>query len=155
MRLPFWTQDPSFFSILKDSLGVGYKPSGEEEKKDAKDPRNEDSEILSIEKPRVDQEEKDSVNNTNRVNSVSLTVNTANNEVNVVSRKSSIKLSDDPNMTDLKDISIFKDSNKDVFGVEADLNNMESTFQVSLVPITRIHKDHPLKQVIGDLQSAS
>nr|GEY39937.1 retrovirus-related Pol polyprotein from transposon TNT 1-94 [Tanacetum cinerariifolium] len=52
------------------------------------------------------------------------------------------------------DISIFKDSNKDVFGAEADLNNLESTFQVSHIPITRIHKDHPLEQVIRDLHSA-
>nr|GEW44349.1 copia protein [Tanacetum cinerariifolium] len=37
--------------------------------------------------------------------------------------------------------------------VEADLNNLESTFQVSLIPTTRIHKDHPLKQVTRDLHS--
>nr|GFB06080.1 copia protein [Tanacetum cinerariifolium] len=108
----------------------GYKPSGEKEKKDAKDPGNEDSEIPSTKEPKVDQEEKDNVNSTNRVNAVSLTVNTANNEVNVVGRKSSIELPDDPNMSDLEDINIFKDSNEDVFGAEANLNNMESTFQV-------------------------
>nr|GEY20634.1 ribonuclease H-like domain-containing protein [Tanacetum cinerariifolium] len=79
--------------------------------------------------PRVNQEEKDSVNSTNRVNALSLTVNAANNKVNVVGRKSSIELPDDPNMPDLEDISIFEDSNEDVFGAEADLNNMESTFQ--------------------------
>nr|GEZ83114.1 hypothetical protein [Tanacetum cinerariifolium] len=49
------------------SSGTGYKPSGKEEKKDVEDPENEDSEILSTKEPRVDQEEKDSVNNTNRV----------------------------------------------------------------------------------------
>nr|GEV65447.1 hypothetical protein [Tanacetum cinerariifolium] len=126
----------------------------EEEKKDDEDPGNEDSKILSTEEPRVDQEEKDNVNNTNRVNDVSLTVNTANNKVNAVGRKSSIKLPDDPSMPDLEDISIFEDSNEDVFGAEADLNNMESTFQVSHIPSTRIHKDYPLEQIIGDLQSA-
>nr|GEW23043.1 retrovirus-related Pol polyprotein from transposon TNT 1-94 [Tanacetum cinerariifolium] len=56
-------------------------------------------------------------------------------------------------MPDLEDISIFKDSNEDVFGAEADLNNMESTFQVIPIPITRIHKDHPIEQVIRDLHS--
>nr|GEU44245.1 putative reverse transcriptase, RNA-dependent DNA polymerase [Tanacetum cinerariifolium] len=50
-----------------DSSGTGYKPLGEEEKKDVEDPENEDSEILSTKEPRIDQEEKDSVNNTNRV----------------------------------------------------------------------------------------
>ncbi|GKB83397.1 ribonuclease H-like domain-containing protein, partial [Tanacetum coccineum] len=36
--LPLWTQDPSFSSSLKDSSDAGFKPIGEEEKKDAKDP---------------------------------------------------------------------------------------------------------------------
>nr|GFA25274.1 hypothetical protein [Tanacetum cinerariifolium] len=112
---------------IMDSLGAGYKPSSEEGKKEAKDPGNEYSKIPSIEEPRVNQEEKDSVNSTNRVNVVSSTVNTANNEVNVLGRKS-IELLDDLNMPDLEDISIFEHLNKDVFDVEADLNNMENTF---------------------------
>nr|GEY70730.1 hypothetical protein [Tanacetum cinerariifolium] len=43
--LPLWTQDLLFSSSLKDSSGVGFKPSREEEKKDVEDLRNEDSEI--------------------------------------------------------------------------------------------------------------
>ncbi|GJS48126.1 hypothetical protein Tco_0598247 [Tanacetum coccineum] len=39
-------------------------------------------------------------------------------------------------------------------GAEADINNLDTTIQVSPIPTTRIHKDHPLDQVIGDLQSA-
>nr|GEU52399.1 hypothetical protein [Tanacetum cinerariifolium] len=150
--LPLWTQDLLFSSSLKDSPGACYKPSGEEQNKDADDPGNEDSEVPSTEEPRFNQE-KDNVNSTNRVNNVSLTVNVASNKVNVVGKKSSIKVPDDQNMPELKDSSIFEDSNEDVFGAEADLNYMESTFQVSLIPITRIHKDHPLQQVIGDLHS--
>ncbi|GKG00491.1 putative ribonuclease H-like domain-containing protein, partial [Tanacetum coccineum] len=38
-------------------------------------------------------------------------------------------------------------------GVEADLNNLETTIHVSPIPTTRIHKDHPLEQIIGDLHS--
>ncbi|GKG36377.1 hypothetical protein Tco_0444055, partial [Tanacetum coccineum] len=37
-------------------------------------------------------------------------------------------------------------------GVEADINNLDTTTQVSPIPNTRIHKDHPLDQVIRDLQ---
>ncbi|GJR04970.1 retrovirus-related pol polyprotein from transposon TNT 1-94 [Tanacetum coccineum] len=40
-------------------------------------------------------------------------------------------------------------------GVVADINNLDTTIQVSPIPTTRIHKDHPLDQVIGDLQSAT
>nr|GEW41440.1 hypothetical protein [Tanacetum cinerariifolium] len=94
-------------------------------------PRNEESEAPIIEEPRVNQE-KDNVNSTNRVSVVSSTVNAASNEVNAVCRKSSIKFLDDPNMTNLEDISISEDSNKDVLGTEADLNNMETTFQMDV-----------------------
>ncbi|GJY93400.1 putative ribonuclease H-like domain-containing protein [Tanacetum coccineum] len=38
---------------------------------------------------------------------------------------------------------------------ETDINNLDTTIQVSPIPTTRIHKDHPLDQVIGDLQSAT
>ncbi|GJT28078.1 putative ribonuclease H-like domain-containing protein [Tanacetum coccineum] len=42
--LPLWTQDLPFSSSPKDSSHAGFKPSGEEEKKDAEDP-GKDSEI--------------------------------------------------------------------------------------------------------------
>ncbi|GJW76929.1 uncharacterized mitochondrial protein-like protein [Tanacetum coccineum] len=35
------------------------------------------------------------------------------------------------------------------------MNNLDTTIQVSHNPTIRIHKDHPLDQVIGDLQSAT
>ncbi|GJW56783.1 retrovirus-related pol polyprotein from transposon TNT 1-94 [Tanacetum coccineum] len=50
--LPLSIQDLSFSSSLKDSLDAGFKTSGEEEKKDAEDPGNEDSEVPSTEEPR-------------------------------------------------------------------------------------------------------
>ncbi|GJZ93161.1 retrovirus-related pol polyprotein from transposon TNT 1-94 [Tanacetum coccineum] len=42
-----------------------------------------------------------------------------------------------------------------VNAVEADMNNLDTTIQVSPIPTTRIHKDYPLDQVIGYLQSAT
>ncbi|GKD87912.1 retrovirus-related pol polyprotein from transposon TNT 1-94, partial [Tanacetum coccineum] len=56
-------------------------------------------------------------NNTNNVNVVSLTVNTAGIEVNVVSNNTSIKLPNDPNMPELEDI-MYSDDYEDV-GAEA------------------------------------
>ncbi|GJT15088.1 ribonuclease H-like domain-containing protein [Tanacetum coccineum] len=38
---------------------------------------------------------------------------------------------------------------------EADLNNLETTMNVSPIPTTRIHKDHPKDQIIGDINSAT
>ncbi|GJZ49913.1 putative ribonuclease H-like domain-containing protein [Tanacetum coccineum] len=77
------------------------------------------------------------------------------NEVNTVGGKTSIKLPFDLNMPALEDYSIFDLSSDDEDdGVEADMNNLDTTIQVSPIPTTRIHKDHPLEQVIGDLIEA-
>nr|GEU74489.1 hypothetical protein [Tanacetum cinerariifolium] len=53
----------------------------------------------------------------------------------------------------LEDI-IYSDD-EDVVGVEADFNNLESSIPVNPIPITRIHKDHPISQIIGDLSSTT
>nr|GEX14756.1 putative ribonuclease H-like domain-containing protein [Tanacetum cinerariifolium] len=39
-------------------------------------------------------------------------------------------------------------------GAEADFNNLETSITVSPIPPTRVHKDHPVTQIIGDLSSA-
>ncbi|GKD86607.1 hypothetical protein Tco_1357761, partial [Tanacetum coccineum] len=85
------------------------------------------------------------------------TVNAAGtNEVNAVGGKTSIELPYDLNMPALEDDSIFgfsRDVKDD--GAMADMNNLDTTIQVSPNPTTKNHKDHPLDQVIGDLQSAT
>nr|GEZ14340.1 ribonuclease H-like domain-containing protein [Tanacetum cinerariifolium] len=94
-------------------------------------------------------EKEDNVYNTNNVNTVSSTVNAAgtnkDNEILI-----------DLNMHALEDVRIFifliKDENDNA---EADMNNLDTTIQVSPTPTIRIHKDHPLDQVIGDLYSTT
>nr|GFB60714.1 hypothetical protein [Tanacetum cinerariifolium] len=54
-------------------------------------------------------------------------------------------------MPNLEDLS----HNADDVGAEADTNNMESIISVSSIPTTRIHKDHPTSQIIGDLSSTT
>ncbi|GJS78805.1 putative ribonuclease H-like domain-containing protein [Tanacetum coccineum] len=51
---------------------------------------------------------------------------------------------------------IFDDAydDREEVGAEADLNNLETTINVSSIPTTRIHKDHPIEQIIRDLHSA-
>ncbi|GKD23579.1 putative ribonuclease H-like domain-containing protein, partial [Tanacetum coccineum] len=84
-------------------------------------------------------------NNTNNVNAAST------NKVNVVGAKTSIELPNDPNMPDLEEI-VHSDDDEDV-GAEADMNNLDAFMPVSPIPTTRIHKDHPVEQVIRDLNS--
>ncbi|GJU43461.1 putative ribonuclease H-like domain-containing protein [Tanacetum coccineum] len=72
--------------------------------------------------------------------------------VNVVGAKISIKLPDDPNMPELEDI-VCSDDDEDL-GIEADMNNLDAFMPDSPILTTRIHKDHPVEQIIGDLNSA-
>ncbi|GKE98792.1 putative ribonuclease H-like domain-containing protein [Tanacetum coccineum] len=55
-------------------------------------------------------------------------------------------------MPELEDI-VYSDDYEDV-GAEADMNNLNTFMPVSPIPTTRIHKDHPVEQIIGDLNSA-
>ncbi|GJY45608.1 putative ribonuclease H-like domain-containing protein, partial [Tanacetum coccineum] len=157
--LPMWPADLLFFQDSKSSPDAGFNPSGEEEKKDAEDPGNEDSEVPSTEEPKVYQDKDDNVSSTNNVNTtsntintVSLTVNAAGIEVNAIDPKSSIELPNYPNMPELEDI-VYSDDDEDV-GVEADMNNLDAFMPISPIPTTRIHKDHPVKQIMRDLHSA-
>ncbi|GJS34421.1 putative ribonuclease H-like domain-containing protein [Tanacetum coccineum] len=140
--LPLWTADPPFSQDPKSSHDDGSKPSSDDGKKVDEDPRK-DSEYK-------DQEKDGNVNSINNVNVAST------NGVNVVGAKTSIELPFDPNMPALEDISIFDLSRGDEDDdAETDMNNLDITIQVSPNPTTRIHKDHPLYQVIRDLQSAT
>ncbi|GJQ93013.1 uncharacterized mitochondrial protein-like protein [Tanacetum coccineum] len=149
--LPLCTQDPPFSSSLKVSPDAGFKPSGEEEKKDAQDPENKDSEVLNAEEPRVYQEQDENVNSTNNINTVSSTVNIASIRDNVVNENIVYGCADEPNMPNLEEI-IYSDDDEDV-GAEADMTNLDTHILVSPIPTTRVHKDHLVEQIIGDLHS--
>nr|GEU43204.1 hypothetical protein [Tanacetum cinerariifolium] len=129
------------FADPKSSHDDGFIPSSDDGKKVDEDP-SKGSECN-------DQEKENNVNITNNVNTVSTTVNAPGaNKDN--------ELLFDPNMPALEDVGIFNFSNKDEYDdIVADMNNKDTTIQVSPTPTTRIHKDHPLDQVIGDLHSAT
>ncbi|GJU77531.1 putative ribonuclease H-like domain-containing protein [Tanacetum coccineum] len=136
------TTDPPCSQDLKSSHDDGSKDSSDDGKKVDEDPRK-DSESNN-------QDKEDNVNSTNNVNVAST------NEVNAIGGKTSIELPDDSNMPALEDYIIFnftRDDEDD--GVEAYMNNLDTTIQVSPILTIRIHKDHPLDQVIRDLQSAT
>nr|GEY96106.1 retrovirus-related Pol polyprotein from transposon TNT 1-94 [Tanacetum cinerariifolium] len=50
---------------------------------------------------------------------------------------------------ELEDITCSDD--EDDVGAEADFNNLETSITVSPIPTTRVHKDHHVTQIIGDL----
>nr|GEV92254.1 hypothetical protein [Tanacetum cinerariifolium] len=63
------------------------------------------------------------------------------------------QLPDDPDMPKLEDIT-YSDVEDDV-GAEADFNNLETSITVSPIPTSRVHKDHHVTKIIGDLSSTT
>nr|GEZ23277.1 hypothetical protein [Tanacetum cinerariifolium] len=111
----------------KSSQNDGFQPSSADGKKVDKDPRQE-SECKDQEK--------------NRVNTFGANTNN--------------KLPFYPEIPAWEDISTFNfSSDHEDDDEEADMNNMDTPIQVSPTPTTRIHKDHPLDQVIEDLHSTT
>ncbi|GJX82820.1 putative ribonuclease H-like domain-containing protein [Tanacetum coccineum] len=90
-------------------------------------------------------------NNTNRNSTVSPCVSTVGQNFT-----NADDLPIDPLIPDLEDTGIFSGAydDKDV-GAEANINNLETTMNVSPIPTTRIHKDHLKDQIIGDINSAT
>nr|GEV05617.1 putative ribonuclease H-like domain-containing protein [Tanacetum cinerariifolium] len=131
--LPLWTADPLISQESKSSQDDGFQPLSDDRKKVDEDPRQE-SECK-------DQKKKDNVNNTNNVNAA------GTNGVNVVGTNTNNELLFDLEMPDLEDIITFNFSSDHEDDDEmADMNNLDTTIQVSSTPTTRIHKDHPIDQ---------
>nr|GEV18776.1 hypothetical protein [Tanacetum cinerariifolium] len=125
------TQSNSF-ADPNSSHDDGSKPSSNDGKKVDEDSRKENESN--------DQEKEDNVNSLN---------------VNVAGTNEDNELPFDPNMPALEYVSIFNfSSNDEDNGAMADMKNLGTTIQVSPTPTTRIHKDHPLDQVIGDLKTS-
>nr|GEV91831.1 hypothetical protein [Tanacetum cinerariifolium] len=56
------------------------------------------------------------------------------------------QLLDDHDMPELEDITYSDD-----VGTEADFNNLETSISVNPIPTSRVHKDHPMTQIISNL----
>nr|GEV14921.1 hypothetical protein [Tanacetum cinerariifolium] len=63
------------------------------------------------------------------------------------------QLPGDPDMPEFEDIT-YSDNEDDV-GAEADFKNLETFITGSPIPTTRVYKDHPVTQIIGDLSLAT
>nr|GEW27006.1 hypothetical protein [Tanacetum cinerariifolium] len=81
------------------------------------------------------------------------------NEVNAAGTIVPTVGQDSPNSTntfsaaELEDIT-YSDNEDDV-GAEAGFNNLETSITVSPIPTSRVHKDHLVTQIIGDLSSTT
>nr|GEU56591.1 hypothetical protein [Tanacetum cinerariifolium] len=96
-----------------------------------------------------------STNSTNSFNTASPSVNAVSPNFGIARKSSFVdpfKYLDDPDMPELEDI-VYSDDEEDV-GAEADLSNLETNIHVSPISTIRVHKDHPVTQIISDLTLA-
>ncbi|GJV85070.1 putative ribonuclease H-like domain-containing protein, partial [Tanacetum coccineum] len=111
------------------------------------------SKVPNTEEPKVNQKkDAENFNSTNNINTVSSTVHTDSIMDNAVDKNIVYGCEDDPNMPNLEEI-IYSEDDEGV-GAEADMNNLDTFMPVSPIPTTKIHKDHLIEQIIGDLHSA-
>nr|GEV70372.1 putative ribonuclease H-like domain-containing protein [Tanacetum cinerariifolium] len=154
--LPLWTPDPLLSQGPKNTEDdAGKKVTEVPEKESGVSSKEDDNQDLRDEFKRLIQQEKNGendVNSTNNINNVSSTVNTASIKDNVVDENIVYGCADDPNMPNLEEI-VYLDDDEDV-GAEADMTNLDTHIPVSPIPTTRIHKNHPVKQIIIDMHSA-
>ncbi|GJU97885.1 putative ribonuclease H-like domain-containing protein [Tanacetum coccineum] len=123
--MPLWKDGSLFDSSLKNASNDEPQPSSDAEKKD--------DEGVCKESGIADQEK--SKNSTQGVNTAGPSINT------------------EPDMFSLGDNATA--THADFFGdeTEVDMSNITTTYPVPSTPNTRIHKDHSLDHVIGDVQS--
>ncbi|GJR31381.1 hypothetical protein Tco_1107613, partial [Tanacetum coccineum] len=89
-------------------------------------------------------------NSTNNVNTVGPNINTVSPPINTVSSSSYQPHSED---SPFRENDTYEATCNDFFGDKADMTNITNTYTVPSTPLTRIHKDHSLDNVIGDVQS--
>ncbi|GJX56277.1 putative ribonuclease H-like domain-containing protein [Tanacetum coccineum] len=176
--IPICTTDPLISQSPKVSEeDAGAKPievnangASDKDGKDDQDTRSEFERLLQQEK------QTEHPNSTNSINTVITPVSTArqsftndapSSPVNTARTyeehlfkqfspfKNAFTLLDVPNVAQMDNTRIFDGAYDDEdVGGQADLNNLETTMNVSSIPTIRINKDHPIELIIGDLHSA-
>ncbi|GJR81004.1 ribonuclease H-like domain-containing protein [Tanacetum coccineum] len=168
--IPFCTTDSLISQCPKDSKeDSGMKPT-EEDVSGALDKDGKDDQATRSEFERILQQEKQTVhpNSTNSINTVSTPVSATgpsftnddlSSPVNTAEAsnafeehlleifspfKNAFTLPPISNVTPIDDTGIFGNAYDDEYvGADVDLNNLETTMNVSLIPTTKIDKDHP------------
>ncbi|GJW03709.1 putative ribonuclease H-like domain-containing protein [Tanacetum coccineum] len=179
--IPIYTTDPLISQGPKDSEEDSRIKLTEVDESGALDKDGEDDQATKSEFERLLQQENqtENPNSTNSINIVSTPISTArpsctdddpSSPVNAAEASNAFEehlferfspfkiaftLPPFLNVTPMDDTRIFGNAYDDEdVGAEADLNNLETTMNVSPIPTTRIDKDHPKDQIIGDFNSA-
>ncbi|GKB38876.1 retrovirus-related pol polyprotein from transposon TNT 1-94, partial [Tanacetum coccineum] len=156
--MPIW-KDVSYFDSPFKDVGNGEPKSATDDQKQVEDGLDNEND----EKDKYEEDSSPKEVNTARqhVNTASPEVNTGCFKLNTVDPSVNTASSSDPDSPKymftvgashtLKATHVEFFSNEDEPGV--DLGNILNSYTVSTSPNTRIHKDHPIKNVIGDVKS--
>ncbi|GJT71862.1 putative ribonuclease H-like domain-containing protein [Tanacetum coccineum] len=127
--MPIW-KDTSYFDSPTKDVDNGEPKTADDAQKQVKDcPNNEN----------VEQDKFADDSSTKDVNAAGQHINTASPDVNTVS-----------STLEATHIESFSDEDEP----EVDLGNIINSYTVPTTPNTRIHKDHPIDNVIGDVKSS-
>ncbi|GKE21970.1 putative ribonuclease H-like domain-containing protein, partial [Tanacetum coccineum] len=157
--MPIWKDASYFDSPTQDAENGEPKSAADDQKQDGDGPNNEN----------VEQDKSDDVSSPKEVNAAGQHVNTASLDVNTGSFKLNVV---GPSVNTAS--SFDQDSPKDMFTMgashtlkathveffsdedelEVDLGNITNSYTVPTTPITRIHKDYLIENVIGDVKSS-
>ncbi|GJV05142.1 ATPase subunit 1, mitochondrial [Tanacetum coccineum] len=159
---PDWLFD---IDLLTNSMNYELVTTGNQTYRNAEDAIADDAGKKTNEKP-ANKAELDNLlvqqmegyaTSTNKVSTVSPSVSAAGQSFdNADDLLTDSLMPDLEDTADLLNIGIFSGAYDDEDeGVEADLNNLETTINISPIPITRIYKDHPKDQIIGDINSST
>ncbi|GJY35866.1 putative reverse transcriptase, RNA-dependent DNA polymerase [Tanacetum coccineum] len=135
--MPLWKDGSLFDSSLKNASNDEPQPSSDAEKKDGEGVNKE---------IRIDDQERHE-NSTQDVNTAGTSINTTS--INVNTRSLNINI-----VSPIVTTAPLEATHADFFGdeTEIDMSNITTTYLVPSTPNTRIHKDHSLDHVIGDVQ---
>nr|GEU81557.1 retrovirus-related Pol polyprotein from transposon TNT 1-94 [Tanacetum cinerariifolium] len=148
--------DAAAFKVKEPESAVHVSPSScDKTKKHDDKTKREAKENSPVEFTSVTAVGLNSTNNTNTFSAAGPSNNTVSLNFELSEKSSFMDPSqypDDLDMPALEDIT-YSDDEEDV-GAEVDFSNLETSITVSRIPTTKVHKDHPVTQIIGDLSSA-
>ncbi|GJV75423.1 putative ribonuclease H-like domain-containing protein [Tanacetum coccineum] len=154
--MPLWKDGSLFDSSLKNDNNDEPQPSSDAGKKDDEGVSKE-SGINDQERPENSTQDVNTAGPS--INTVSTNVNTGCLNINTVSPTVTTDRSNGSQtklgMFSLGGSATLEATHADLFGdeTEMDMSNLTTSYQVPTTPNTRIHKDHSLDHVIGDIQS--
>ncbi|GKE75242.1 hypothetical protein Tco_1537283 [Tanacetum coccineum] len=146
-------QDASYFDSPTKDVDNGEPKTAADAQKQVKD---------GLDNKNAEQDKFEDDSSTKDVNAAGQHVNTASPEVNTVDLSVNTASSNDQDSPkdmftigashtlEATHVEFFSDEDE----LEVDLGNITNSYTVPNTPNTRIHKDHPIKNVIGDVKSS-